>query len=95
MTRFADDDVLDDGLDAMKAAVNTANGTLVVCAGQPADYYQASHDVGDGNGVVLATGTNPVLTIGDGASGRVCTVSAANGLSINANGNADPLQPNE
>ncbi len=89
MVRFAADDVLDDGLDAMKAAVDAATGKMVICEGQPATYSEASQNKGTGDGKVLATVTNPTLTIADDTSGRKCTISAESGVTISVSGDAD------
>jgi len=89
MARSAHDDVLDDGLDSMKAAVDAVAGTMVVCEGEPTTYSHASQNKGTGDGKVLATKTNPTLTIADDASGRKCTVTAAAGNTIDISGDAD------
>lgn len=89
MARLAHDNVLDDGLDAMKAAVDAVGGTMVVCEGAPTTYSHASQNKGVGDGKVLATKTNPTLTIADDTSGRKCTISAAAGITIDVSGDAD------
>jgi len=91
MARLAADDVLDDGLDAMKAAVNAVAGTMVVCEGAPTTYSHASQNKGTGDGKVLATVTNPTLTIADDTSGRKCTITAASAVTIDVSGNADHI----
>lgn len=91
MVRFADDDVLDDGLDAMKAAVDAVDGTMVVCEGQPTTYSQASQNKGTGDGKVLATVTNPTLAIADDTSGRKCTISGEGDVTIDVSGDADHI----
>ena len=91
MARSAHDDVLDDGLDAMKAAVDAATGKMVVCEGAPATYSEASQNKGTGDGKVLASKTQPTLTIADDTSGRKCTVTAAAGNTIDISGDADHI----
>src|SRR3990172_7208916 len=81
MARSAHNDVLDDGLDAMKTAVDSATGSQIVCSSEPATYAAAL-------AAALATQTNPDLTIADDTSGRKATVSAATAVSITASGNA-------
>jgi hypothetical protein len=89
MARFADDNVLDDGLDSLKAAVDAVAGTMVVCEGQPTTYSHASQNKGTGDGMVLATVVNPTITIADDTSGRKATISAESGVTIDVSGNAD------
>ena len=91
MARLANDNVLDDGLDSMKAAVDAVAGTMVVCEGAPTTYSHASNNKGTGDGKVLATVTNPTLTIADDTSGRKCTISAETGVTIDISGTADHI----
>ncbi len=49
MPRYAAADVLDDGLDSMKAAVDHANGRMCICEGQPASYAEAITLKGSGS----------------------------------------------
>lgn len=91
MARLTNDDVLDDGLDAMKAAVDVAGGKMVICEGAPTTYSHASQNKGTGDGKVLATVTNPTLTIADDTSGRKCTISAETGVTIDISGDADHI----
>ncbi|MFH1184660.1 MAG: hypothetical protein V1755_06425 [Chloroflexota bacterium] len=91
MARSATDDVLDNGLDSMKAAVDAVAGTMVICEGEPTTYSHASQNKGTGDGKVLATKTNPTLTVADDTSGRKCTVSAAAGNAIAVSGTADHI----
>lgn len=89
MARFANDNVLDDGLETLETEVEA--GTMVVCEGQPTTYSHASQNKGTGDGKVLATKASPVLTIADDTSGRKCTITAASGVSISATGTADHI----
>lgn len=91
MARSADNDVLDDGLDAMKAAVDAVAGTMVVCEGEPTTYSHASQNKGTGDGKVLATVTNPTITIADDTSGRKATLTAETGVTIDISGTADHI----
>jgi hypothetical protein len=91
MPRFADNDVLDDGLESMKAAADSANGRICVCEGQPATYAEALTQKGAG-GKMLAIKTNPTLTIGNNETpggGRRCRISGESGVPILASGEAD------
>jgi uncharacterized metal-binding protein len=84
MARWADLDVLDDGLDSLKAAVEAAGGAMLVCSGAsaPADRAAAL-------AAALATKTTPTVTItGAAGSARTATVSAATGNAITASGDA-------
>lgn len=91
MARSANDDALDDGLDSMKAAVDAAGGKMVICEGEPITYSHASQNKGTGDGKVLATVTNPTLTLADDTSGRKCTISAESGVTIDVSGDADHI----
>ena len=91
MARFADNDVLDDGLDAMKAAVDAVAGEMVICEGAPTTFEHANSNKGTGAGKVLARKVNPTLTIADDTSGRKCTVTAAAGNTIDISGDADHI----
>jgi hypothetical protein len=91
MARLANDNVLDDGLDSLKAACNAAGGKMVVCEGQPTTYSHASQNKGTGDGKVLATITNPTITIADDTSGRKATMSAVTGTTIAVSGTADHI----
>jgi len=77
--RWATADVLDDGLDAMDAAVDV----MIVCSGAspPADYAAAA-------AAALATKTSPTLTVAASGTDRKCTISEALGLTIDAGGDA-------
>ncbi len=91
MARLAHDDVLDDGLDAMKAAVNAVGGELTICQGAPTTFSHADLNLGTSTGMVLARKVNPTLTIANStvaAGGRKCTISAAAGITIDVSGNA-------
>lgn len=91
MARSAVNDLLDDGLDAMKAAVDAVAGEMVICEGQPTTYSHASQNKGTGDGKVLATVVNPTLTIADDTSGRKCTITAETGVTIDVSGDADHI----
>lgn len=82
MARWAHDtDCLDAQLDVLAAAT-----LLVICAGQPTDYNDAttSKDLGQH---VLAGGDFSKAN-GD-ASGRKLTLAAQNGIAVDHSGNAD------
>ncbi|MFH1184727.1 MAG: hypothetical protein V1755_06765, partial [Chloroflexota bacterium] len=64
---------------------------MVICEGEPTTYSHASQNKGTGDGKVLATKTNPTLTVADDTSGRKCTVSAAAGNTIDVSGTADHI----
>lgn len=92
MARFLADDGLDDGLDSLKAAVDAVGGTMVICEGTPTTYSHASQNKGTGDGKVLATVTNPTITIADGdVDGRKATISAEAGVTIDVSGTADHI----
>lgn len=88
MARLATDDVLDDGLDAMKAAVDAVGGEMTICAGTPTTFEHADSNLGTGDGMVVARVVNPTLTIADDTSGRKCTISAETGVTIDVSGTA-------
>lgn len=90
MARYLDDNVLDDGLDTLKAEVDAVAGEIVICEGTPTTYEHANSNKGTGNGKVLARKVNPTLTIADGGvDGRKCTISAEAGVTIAISGTAD------
>ena len=91
MARLADNDVLDDGLDAMKAAVDAVEGEMTICEGAPTTFEHADSNKGTGAGKVLARVVYPTLTIEDDTSGRKCTISAENGITIDISGDADHI----
>lgn len=88
MARLAAADVLDDGLDAMKAAVDAVGGEMTICQGAPTTFEHADSNLGTGAGMVLARKVNPTLTIATSGSNRICTVSASTGNTIDVSGNA-------
>lgn len=91
MARLADNDVLDDGLDAMKAAVDAVAGEMTICEGAPTTFEHADSNKGTATGKVLARLVNPTLTIADDTSGRKCTISASTGITIDISGTADHI----
>ena len=91
MARLAHNDVLDDGLDAMKAVVNAVGGEMTICEGAPTTFEHADSNKGTLTGMVLARVINQTLTIEDDVSGRKCTISAAPGLTIDISGDADHI----
>ena len=91
MARLAADDVLDDGLDAMKAAVDAVAGEMTICEGAPTTFEHADSNKGTGAGKVLARLVNPTLTIADDTSGRKCTISEALANTIDISGTADHI----
>jgi len=64
---------------------------MVVCEGAPTTYSHASQNKGTGDGKVLATVTNPTLTIADDTSGRKCTVTEETDVTIDVSGDADHI----
>lgn len=91
MARLADNDVLDNGLDSMKAAVDAVAGEMVICEGAPTTYEHANSNKGTGAGKVLARVVNPTLTIDDDTSGRKCTISEELAITIDISGDADHI----
>lgn len=91
MARLAADDVLDDGLDAMKAAVDAVAGEMTICEGAPTTFEHADSNKGTATGKVLARVVNPKLTIADDTSGRKVTISAETGITIDVSGTADHI----
>jgi hypothetical protein len=95
MARLATDDVLDNGLDALKAAIEADTGMMTICEGAPTTYEHASAEKGTATGKVLAkiAGTDAALalTLADDTSGRKATISAVTGLTILQSGNADHI----
>ena len=91
MARLADNDVLDDGLDAMKAAVDAVGGEMTICEGAPTTFEHADSNKGTGAGKVLARKINPTLTVADDTSGRKCTISEALANAIDISGTADHI----
>ena len=91
MARLADNDVLDDGLDAMKAAVDAVGGEMTICEGAPTTFEHADSNKGTGAGKVLARVVNPTLTIADDGTGRKCTITAVLGVTIDISGDADHI----
>lgn len=87
MAKFANDLIMDAALDFL---INNAS-QLVVCAGQPASYSDATTDNGSGGNALgeasLASGD---FTKANGdTSGRKVTVAAKTGISVDAGGTAD------
>ena len=91
MARSAHDDVLDDGLDAMKAEVDAVAGEMTICEGEPTTFEHADSNKGTATGKVLARVVNPTLTIEDDTSGRKCTISAESDVTIDISGDADHI----
>lgn len=91
MARLADNDVLDNGLDSMKAAVDAVAGEMTICEGAPTTFEHADSNKGTATGKVLARVVNPTLTIADDTSGRKVTISAETGITIDVSGTADHI----
>ena len=91
MARLADNDVLDNGLDAMKAAVDAVGGEMTICEGAPTTFEHADSNKGTATGKVLARVINPTLTIDDDDSGRKCTISEELAITIDISGTADHI----
>jgi len=91
MARLADNDVLDDGLESLKAAVDAVAGEMTICEGAPTTFEHANSNKGTGDGKVLARVVNPTLTIEDDTSGRKCTISAESDVTIDISGAADHI----
>lgn len=87
MAKFASDDIMDAALNII---VNNAD-QLVVCAGQPLTYADATTDTGSGGNALGETpidGTDFTLANGD-VSGRKVTVAAQSGIAVDVGGTAD------
>jgi hypothetical protein len=95
MAMFAVDDVLDDGLDALKAAIEADTGFMTICEGEPTTYEHATSEKGTGTGKMLArmtgVGSGLALTIADDTSGRKATIAAVGSLTILQSGTADHI----
>jgi hypothetical protein len=87
MAKFADDGIMDAALDNL---INNAD-KLVVCAGQPANYSDATTDTGSGGNALgeTAIGTGDFTKANGDTSGRKVTVAAQSGISVDVDGTAD------
>ena len=86
MAKFLDDSVLDAALDVIATA-----DTLIICAGEPADYTDATTDSGSGGhalGEVTVTSGDFTKADGD-TSGRKITCAQQTGVTIDVTGTAD------
>ncbi len=89
MAKFLDDSALD----ALLAVLETAD-QVVICAGQPVSYAEATTDLGSGSGKALgeAAITSGDWTKADGdTSGRKTTFAQQTGVTIDVTGTADHL----
>lgn len=88
MAKFTNDQVMDAALDNI---INNAD-QMVVCAGQPANYADATTDLGTGSGNALGETaiTSGDFTKADGdTSGRKLTVAEQTGIDVDVSGTAD------
>lgn len=87
MAKFANDAIMDAALDHL---INNAN-ELVVCAGQPSSFSDATTNNGSGgNALGSASLASGDFTKADGdTSGRKVTIAAKSGISVDADGTAD------
>ena len=86
MAVFLSDTVLDAALDVIATA-----DQLIICAGEPADYTDATTDSGSGGhalGEVAVSSGDFTKADGD-ASGRKVTVAQKTGVTIDVSGTAD------
>ena len=89
--RFAYPDLLDAGMEAMKAALEGAGGRMVVCEGKPASFAEADDNKGAG-GKALATTASVTLTVAaNSPDGRKVTISAVNDVDIDVTGSPSHL----
>lgn len=87
MAKYADDAIMDAALDNL---INNAD-QLVVCAGQPANYSDATTDNGSGGNALgeTAVGAGDFTKADGDTSGRKVTVAAQSGITVDADGTAD------
>lgn len=87
MAKFASDDIMDAGLNVV---VNNAD-QLVVCAGQPSTYSDATTDDGSGGNALgeTAIGSGDFTLANGDTSGRKITAAAQSGISVDVSGTAD------
>ena len=86
MAKFLSDTVLDAALDVI-----ATSDTLIICAGEPADYTDATTDSGSGGhalGEVTVTSGDFTKADGD-TSGRKITCAQQTGVTIDVTGTAD------
>ena len=86
MAKFLSDTVLDAALDVIATA-----DTLIICAGEPADYTDATTDSGSGGhalGEVSVSSGDFTKADGD-TSGRKITCAQQTGVTIDVSGTAD------
>ena len=86
MAKFLSDTVLDAALDVIATA-----DTLIICAGEPADYTDATTDSGSGGhalGEVSVSSGDFTKADGD-TSGRKITCAQQTGVTIDVTGTAD------
>jgi len=67
---------------------------MVICQGEPADYSEATTDLGTGSGKALGevalTGSDFTISDGD-SSGRKIRAAAQNGIDVDVDGDMDHL----
>ena len=86
MAKFLSDTVLDAALDVIATA-----DTLIICAGEPADYTDATTDSGSGGhalGEISVSSGDFTKADGD-TSGRKITCAQQTGVTIDVSGTAD------
>ena len=88
MSKWANSNLMDNGLNYLK---NNGN-RIVLCAGQPASYAEATTNYPSGKALGHATITSAAFTLADGdTSGRKITVAQQTGIAVDATGTCDHI----